>query len=119
MNRRNEFEYLRIPEIHVVLNANITESILLYNASHESVTLHISEVAPKQWAIGYQIYFENGRIAEKKPGDLAGWFKSAKDAELYFLGYMLQYSDCFTDSCIYEIKKRILKLIQPDLFSAK
>lgn len=116
MIRRNAYEHLRMPEVAAVVNKEITQSITIYDSSTESVQLYISEISPGKWSLGYWILFENGKTADKMPGDLVGWFKTAQDAQLYFLGYMNQYREYFSEDCIYEVKKQILSLIQQTLF---
>lgn len=82
----------------------------------ERVVLLIGQVAPDKFAIGYDIYFADGRRASRLPSLEYGYFASERDAKLYFLGYIKQYSMRFLPSTIEAADELIRKIIQPPLF---
>ena len=82
----------------------------------ERVVLLIGQVAPDQFAIGYDIFFADGRRAGRLPSLEFGYFVREREAKLYFLGYIKQNRSRFLPSTIEAVDDLIRTIIQPGLF---
>ena len=107
MQRKNEYE-LFAHEGEVEGICEMVEHIYLYRSSNESIEMSIGKNGIRYF-YGYAINFQNSRRAERKIGENAVWFDEPKSAKRYFMGYILQYREYFSDDCIKEIKKKLLE----------
>ena len=82
----------------------------------ERVVLLIGQVAPDKFAIGYDIFFADGRRAGRLPSLEFGYFVREREAKLYFLGYIKQNRSRFLPSTIEAVDDLIRTIIQPGLF---
>lgn len=68
----------------------------------ERVVLLIGQVAPDKFAIGYDIFFADGRRAGRLPSLEFGYFVREREAKLYFVGYFYYLTHSISDKlCIY------------------
>lgn len=116
MVQRNPYEHLRHQENIWPCTAQHYEHVKVADFSPEHIDMYTAEIDPGKFSYGYMIGFKDGRQASKMPGDLSGWFSSRKDAELYFLGYIIRYKEYFSDEAIRAVKKLIVERIQINLF---
>lgn len=79
----------------------------------ERVVLLIGQVAPDKFAIGYDIFFADGRRAGRLPSLEFGYFVREREAKLYFLGYIKQNRSRFLPSTIEAVDDLIRTIIQP------
>ena len=107
MQRKNEYE-LFAHEGEVEGICEMAEHIYLYRSSNESIEMSIGKNGVRYF-YGYAINFQNSRRAERKIGENAVLFDEPKSAKRYFMGYILQYREYFSDDCIKEIKKKLLE----------
>lgn len=113
----NPFESLRcpgIPDSDVIRDK--FDTITVYNDRKEIVKILIAYAGNGRFAFGYDIYFLNGRHANKLPSLENGYSTTANNAVLYFLGYIKKYASRFSDNVIAEVNRLIGQYSQSTLF---
>lgn len=69
-----------------------------------------------QFAVGFIVYWADGRSSQRKPDPAFGVFESEREARLWAVGYMLAYAKHFTRSTQSDLKKAEYELAQQVLF---
>lgn len=116
MVKRNPYESYRHEGMLGARNAQMVESVMVYNSREEHVLLRLLRDENGRFFYGYDILFPDGRTAVVPPGTLAGWFDSCRQAQLYFLGHMVVHRNYFSEECVKQVRLRILDLIDQSLF---
>ncbi len=113
----NPFESLRNPgtEDAELIRDNF-ETIEVYNDRTEILKILVADAGNGRWAFGYDLYFFNGRHADRLPSLEMGYCSSRENAILYFLGYIKSYSTMFSADAIDAVDKMIAQYIAPKLF---
>lgn len=113
----NPFEYLRGQGVSDsdVIRENI-DTITVYDDRKEIVKILVADAGNNRIAVGYNIYFLNGRHADKLPTLEAGVFVSKNNAILFFLGYIKKYASMFSNNVIFEVNRLIGEYSQSKLF---
>lgn len=116
-NSINPFESLRYPGIDDsdVIRTNF-DTIEVYNNRREIVKILVADAGNGRFAFGYDIYFRNGRNAQRLPTLEMGYCSSKQNAILYFLGYIKKYASMFSENVIFEVDRLIGQYQQPSLF---
>ena len=112
----NPYEKYRVREFENWGESRNYSSHAVVDDRRERVELLIAQVTNNKFAIGYDIYFADGRRASRLPSLEYGYFVSERDAKLYFLGYIKQYSARFLPSTIEAADDLIRKITQLELF---
>lgn len=113
----NPFEHLRhhgVPDSDFIRNNYTT--ITVYDDRNEIINILVANAGNGRFAFGYNIYFLNGRHADRLPSLEFGYCDSEKNAILYFLGYISKYASMFSDNAIHEVNRLIGKYSQQSLF---
>lgn len=105
------FGFLKTPA-----NFGITRKTLSLTIVENVSYFLIGQVAPDKFAIGYDIFFADGRRAGRLPSLEFGYFVREREAKLYFLGYIKQNRSRFLPSTIEAVDDLIRTIIQPGLF---
>lgn len=112
----NPYENYRVREFENSGEIRNYSNHVVVDDRRERVELLIAQVSSDKYALGYDIYFADGRRASRLPSLEYGYFASERNAKLYFLGYIKQYSMRFLPSTIEAADELIRKIIQPPLF---
>lgn len=114
MNSR--FEHLRHEEYPdaAPVASYYSENISLDRT--ETIHIHFAEAERGKWVGGYSVFWKNGRQSLKIPSLADGWFSSAREAKLFYLGFMLGYLEFFTGENQFAIKEAVNKYSQSTLF---
>lgn len=113
----NPFESLRcpgIPDGDVIRDK--FDTVTVYDDRKEIVKILIAYAGNGRFAFGYDIYFLNGRHANRLPSLENGYCTTANNAVLYFLGYIKKYASRFSNNVISEVDHLIGQYSQPSLF---
>lgn len=92
------------------------DTIVVYDDRKEIVKILVAYAGNSRFAFGYDIYFLNGRHANKLPSLEYGYCTTANNAVLYFLGYIKKYASRFSDNVITEVNRLIGQYSQSTLF---
>lgn len=101
----NEFDSLLCREGLKDVAAKRWHSHVVYDDGHEVVRLLTAEVEPGKWAVGYDLWFTNGRRAHRAPNLAFGWGGSERVVMLWMTGYCLSWGRYFTP----EAREALLK----------
>lgn len=112
----NPYENYRVREFENSGEIRNYSSHVVVDDRRERVEFLIAQVSSDKYALGYDIYFADGRRASRLPSLEYGYFTSERNAKLYFLGYIKQHSARFLPSTIEAADELIRKIIQPPLF---
>lgn len=114
MNSR--YEYLRHEEYPDAAPVTTYSSENISPDRTETIHLHYAEAEPGKWVGGYSVFWKNGRQSLKIPSLSDGWFSSSREAKLFYLGFMLNYLEFFTEDNQFAIKEAVNKYSQSTLF---
>lgn len=92
----NEFEGLLRRDGLRDVAAQSWKSHVVHDDGHEIVQLLTSEVEPGKWAVGYDLYFLDGRSAHRVPNLAWGWGGSERVVMLWMTGYCLSWGKFFS-----------------------
>lgn len=82
----------------------------------ETINLLTAEAEPGKWVGGYSVFWKDGRQSYLAPSLANGWFSSAREAKLFYLGFMTGYEAHFTPENREAIRQSITKYSQACLF---
>lgn len=114
MNSR--FEYLRHEEYPDAAPVTTYSSENISPDRTETIHIHYAEAEPGKWVGGYSVFWKNGRQSLKIPSLADGWFSSSREAKLFYLDFMLNYLEFFTEDNQFAIKEAVNKYSQSTLF---
>lgn len=81
----------------------------------EIIDIYYAEAAPGKWCHGYRVYWANGRQSYLTPSPANGWFASAREAQLYVLGFMNNYRQFFLPVSQSALTLAMNKLLQTSI----
>ena len=113
----NPFESLRcsgIPDSDVIRDK--FDTVTVYDDRKETVKILIAYAGNGRFAFGYDIYFLNGRHANRLPSLENGYCTTANNAVLYILGYIKKYGSRFSNNVITSVNSLIGQYSQSTLF---
>lgn len=113
---KNKYEHLRMQGFDDDTERNEFRVQRVYRSGVENIDVFTADVAPGRVALGYNIWFANGRNVMRKPMAEAGVFRTDSDALLWFLGYITAHGKYFTADALAEVRRQSLKLEQGSLF---
>lgn len=116
-NSVNPYEMYRkpgIPESGPIRHGH--RVLPVFSAEKESIQIITADAGYNRVALGYNIYFENGRNAYRLPSLESGWYVNEQEAILFFLGYVKKYSCLFFKEAIAEVNRQIMLHSQMSLF---
>ncbi len=116
MESINPYENFRVRFFEASGEIRDYKKVVIVDDRKESVTLLIGEVSPDKFAIGYDIYFADGRHAGRLPSLEYGYFTDEIKAKLYFLGYIKQNASRFLPSSLETVDGLIRETAQLGLF---
>lgn len=117
MQELNPFEHLRLPGIpDSVAIRNNFDTIVVYDDRTEVVKILVADAGNNRFAFGYDIYFLNGRHANRLPSLENGYCTTANNAVLYFLGYIKKYASRFSENVRLAVDRLIWQYSQLTLF---
>lgn len=96
MRRNNDFEGLLRRDGLRDKAAARWRTHVVHDDGHEIVRLLTAEVEPGQWAVGYDLYFADGRSARRVPNLAWGWGGSERVVMLWMTGYCLSWGEFFS-----------------------
>ena len=96
MEARNEFDDLLRREALKDMAAKQWRTHNVYDDGHEIIRLLTAEIEPGKWAVGYGLYFTDGRSAHRVPNLAWGWGGSERVVMLWMTGYCLSWGKFFT-----------------------
>lgn len=114
MNSR--FEHLRHEEYPDAAPLTSYSSENISPDRNEVICILFAEAEPGKWVGGYSVFWKNGRQSMKTPSLADGWFSSARETKLFYLGFMLNYLKYFTEDNQFAIKEAVNKYSQSTLF---
>ena len=114
MNSR--FEHLRHEEYPDAAPVTTYSSENISPDRTETIHIHYAEAKPGKWVGGYSVFWKNGRQSLMIPSLADGWFSSSREAKLFYLGFMLNYLEFFTEDNQFAIKEAVNKYSQSTLF---
>ena len=117
LNSINPFETLRLPGTpdSVAIRDNF-ETIVVYDDRKEVVKILVADAGDDRFVFGYDIYFLNGRHANRLPSLENGYCTTANNAVLYFLGYIKKYASRFSENVGLAVDRLIGQYSQQTLF---
>ena len=113
---KNPYEHLKIDCLDDVLPVEIQQSCVVAGGTTETITIYTSQLSDGSWVYGYMVYWASGRVSSRKPTAMLGRFRSAKDAQLYAIGFMQSYATYFQASTRGELSSAEAELLQQQLF---
>lgn len=112
----NPYENYRVREFENSGEIRNYSNHVVVDDRRERVELLIAQVSSDKYALGYDIYFADGRRASRLPSLEYGYFMKEREAKLYFLGYIKQNQARFLPSTVEAVEELIRSTIQPELF---
>lgn len=116
MKKKNPYEHLKTPFLDDAKPVEAQSSWSVTEGRHETVTILTSLLDCGSWVYGYVVHWLNGRTSSKKPTAEMGLFRSQREAKLYAIGFMLLYSDFFTEETRANLHKAENSCLQDTLF---
>lgn len=110
------FESLRHEEYPDAMPVREYQTETVSPGRDETVNLLIAEAEPGKWVGGYAVFWLNGRRSFLAPSLANGWFSSAREAKLFYLGFMAGYLKWFTPENRIAIRDLISRYSQSVLF---
>ena len=89
---------------------------VVHDDGHEIVRLLTAEVEPGKWAVGYDLYFADGRSAHRVPNLAWGWGGSERVVMLWMTGYCLSWGKFFSADACEALRREQQKWKQLNLF---
>lgn len=114
--RNNEFEELLVREGLASHRAETWNTHKVFDDGHEIVRFLTAEVESGKWAVGYDMYFADGRSAHRVPNLAYGWGGSERVVMLWMTGYCLSWGTWFSAEARAAIKDEQLRWRQLSLF---
>lgn len=112
----NEFDNLLCRDDLKDMAAECWKSHVVYNDGREILRLLTAEVEPGKWAVGYDLYFADGRSAHRVPNLACGWGGSERVVMLWMTGYCLSWGKFFTPEAREALSKEQRKWRELSLF---
>lgn len=114
---KNPFKHLLVPDFKESCPVNDFRKIEVFFDSAEVITINVAEPVRGKWALGYALYFRDGRSAYRLPSLEYGFFRSERDAVLYFTGQLLENESLFSEGACEAVKKLRDQQQQASIFS--
>lgn len=112
----SKFDYLRHEEYPDADPVTAYSSETISSCRDEMISIRFAEAEPGKWVGGYAVYWKNGRQSFKTPSLSDGWFSTARETKLFYLGFFLCYLEYFTHDNQCAITEAINKYSQSTLF---
>ena len=116
MRTDNEFDSLLCREELRDVAAKQWRTHVVHDDGHEIVRLLTAEVEPGKWAVGYDLWFADGRNARRVPNLAWGWGGSERVVMLWITGYCLSWGRYFTPEAREALQREQLKWRTLSLF---
>ena len=116
MNTNNEFDGLLCRQGLKDMAATQWRTHLIHDDGREIIRLLTAEIEPGKWAVGYDLYFADGRSAHRVPNLAWGWGGSERVVMLWMTGYCLSWGKFFSAEAREALSREQLKWRALSLF---
>lgn len=114
---KNPFKDLLVPEFKDTPPQKEYKTVDVFFDSSEAIRITLAEPYMGKWALGYSLYFKDGRSACRLPSLEYGYFNSEREAILYFTGMITENANFFSSAAIDAVRKLMDEKLQDTLFS--
>lgn len=116
MTLKNKYEYLATDSLGEYGPLEPEETWTAAASSTERISITLARTPGGAWVYGYIVCWARGGTSALKPGEGPGVFRTAREAKLHAVGFMLVYLEHFTEETQDALRAAEKSLVLLQLF---